>query len=141
MMILVKEVKVEEVEKEEALQQEEVLQQEEAIQKVKVIQKVKEKVKVEKEKIKKVKNLLNQILIKQKVLSHNLSQLYNLYNLLNLLNLLNLHNLLNLQQFQQQLLAHNQLQLQQHEINSLIFISQFLIIILYKIKIYFILKE
>lgn len=135
MMILVKEVKVEEVEKEEALQQEEVLQQEEAIQKVK------EKVKVEKEKIKKVKNLLNQILIKQKVLSHNLSQLYNLYNLLNLLNLLNLHNLLNLQPFQQQLLAHNQLQLQQHEINSLIFISQFLIIILYKIKIYFILKE
>ena len=52
-----------------------------------------------------------------------------------------LYNLLNLQPFQQQLLAHNQLQLQQHEINSLIFISQFLIIILYKIKIYFILKE
>lgn len=137
-MIQVKEVKVEEVEKEEALQQEEVLQQEEAIQKVKVIQKVKEKVKVEKEKIKKVKNLLNQILIKQ-VLSHNLSQLYNLHNLLNLLNLHNL--LLNLQPFQQQLLAHNQLQLQQHEINSLIFISQFLIIILFKIKIYFILNE
>lgn len=128
-MIQVKEVKVEEVEKEEALQQEEVLQQEEAIQKVKVIQKVKEKVKVEKEKIKKVKNLLNQILIKQ-VLSHNLSQLYNLHNLL-----------LNLQPFQQQLLAHNQLQLQQHEINSLIFISQFLIIILFKIKIYFILNK